>query len=78
MVPEIERQMDFYSHTRTDGLTRRMEKPFEMTETFEDRPDFLFYRHVVYGKRVKVSQSGGALEQRPLQVTFSQQTGFNL
>lgn len=69
MVPETERQMDFYSHTRYDGLARRIEKPFEMTETFEDRTDFLFNRHVVYGKRVKVSQSGGALEQRPLQVT---------
>ncbi|XP_056595312.1 dynein regulatory complex subunit 7 [Triplophysa dalaica] len=67
MVPETERQMDFYSHTRYDGLARRIEKPFEMTETFEDRTDFLFNRHVVYGKRVKVSQSGETLEQRPLQ-----------
>ncbi|XP_056106838.1 dynein regulatory complex subunit 7 isoform X2 [Rhinichthys klamathensis goyatoka] len=66
LVPETERQMDFYSHTRTDGLARRIEKPFEMTETFEDRTDFLFYRHVVYGKQVKVIWAGEAFEQRPI------------
>ncbi|RXN21934.1 dynein regulatory complex subunit 7 isoform X1 [Labeo rohita] len=53
LVPETGRQMDFYSHIRTDGLARRIEKPFEMTETFEDRTDFLFYRRVVYGKQIK-------------------------
>lgn len=80
LVPETERQMDFYSHTRTDGLARRIEKPFKMTETFEDRTDFLFYRHVVYGKQVKVIWAGGAFEQQPLRVMLSQQTGlaFNL
>ncbi|XP_010882332.2 dynein regulatory complex subunit 7 isoform X2 [Esox lucius] len=54
MTPETERQMDFYSCARADGLVRRVEMPFEMTETFENRPDFLYYRHVVFGKRVKV------------------------
>uniref|UniRef100_A0A4W5P6W5 Dynein regulatory complex subunit 7 n=1 Tax=Hucho hucho TaxID=62062 RepID=A0A4W5P6W5_9TELE len=54
MAPETERQMDFYSHARADGLARRVEMPFEMTETFEDRPDFIYHRHVVFGKRVKV------------------------
>ncbi|KAL1247382.1 hypothetical protein QQF64_022758 [Cirrhinus molitorella] len=67
LVPETERQMDFYSHTRIDGLARRIEKPFELTETFEDRTDFLFYRHVVYGKQIKVIRAGEAFEQRPLQ-----------
>ncbi|XP_043083581.1 dynein regulatory complex subunit 7 isoform X1 [Puntigrus tetrazona] len=67
LVPETERQMDFYSHIRTDGLARRIEKPFEMTETFEDRTDFLFYRHVVYGKQIKLTRAREALEQRPLQ-----------
>ncbi|XP_050956335.1 dynein regulatory complex subunit 7 [Labeo rohita] len=67
LVPETGRQMDFYSHIRTDGLARRIEKPFEMTETFEDRTDFLFYRRVVYGKQIKVIRAGEALEQRPLQ-----------
>ncbi|XP_051976220.1 dynein regulatory complex subunit 7 isoform X1 [Xyrauchen texanus] len=66
MVPETERQMEFYSHTRTDGLARRIEMPFQITETFEDRTDFLFHRHIVYGK-VKVMRSGETLEQRPLQ-----------
>lgn len=74
LAPETERQMDFYSHIRTDGLARRIEKPFEMTETFEDRTDFLFYRHVVYGKQIKVIRAGEALEQRPLQVMLSHQT----
>lgn len=68
--------MDFYSHTRTDGLARRIEKPFGMTETFKDRTDFLFYRHVVYGKQVKVIWAGEAFEQRPLRVMLSQQTGW--
>ncbi|KAL0978403.1 hypothetical protein UPYG_G00170020 [Umbra pygmaea] len=53
MTPETERQMDFYSKFQADDLARRFERPFEMTETFENRPDFLCYRHVVYGKRVK-------------------------
>lgn len=66
--------MDFYSHIRTDGLARRIEKPFEMTETFENRTDFLFYRNAVYGKQIKVIRAGEALEQRPLQVMLSQQT----
>ncbi|XP_056307979.1 dynein regulatory complex subunit 7 [Danio aesculapii] len=66
LVPETERQMDFYDHTRTDGLARRIEKPFEMTETFEDRTDFLIYRHVVYGKQIKVIRAGEALNQRPI------------
>ncbi|XP_072519343.1 dynein regulatory complex subunit 7 isoform X2 [Salminus brasiliensis] len=52
LVPETERQMDFYSYARVDGLVSRVETPSEMTETFADRPDFLYYRHVVYSKRV--------------------------
>ncbi|XP_055049255.2 dynein regulatory complex subunit 7 [Misgurnus anguillicaudatus] len=67
-VTETERQMDFYSCAHNDNLAGRFEKPSEMTETFEDRTDFLFHRRVVYGKRVKVSQSAGALKQRPIQM----------
>ncbi|KAK6479943.1 dynein regulatory complex subunit 7 [Huso huso] len=52
-VPETERQMDFYSEARADGLARRVETPSEMTETFENRTDFLYYRHVLFGKRLK-------------------------
>ncbi|KAJ7997812.1 hypothetical protein DPEC_G00216010 [Dallia pectoralis] len=55
MTPETERQMDFYGYARADGLVRRTEMPLEMTETFENRPDFMYYRHVVFGNRVKSS-----------------------
>lgn len=72
MTPETERQMDFYSHARADGLARRVEMPFEMTETFEDRPDFMYHRHVVFGKRIKVFGPSNTevpdQGQRPLQV----------
>lgn len=70
LVPETERQMDFYGHTRTDGLARRIEKSLEMTENFEDRTDFLFYRHVVYGEQIKVIRAGEALNQRPIKVVY--------
>lgn len=32
---------------------KREETPEEMTETFVDRDDFLYYHHVTFGKRVK-------------------------
>ncbi|XP_030643525.1 dynein regulatory complex subunit 7 [Chanos chanos] len=69
LIPENERQMDFYSTARVDGLASRVETPFEMTETFEDRPDFLCYRHVIFGKWPDVSKGGMVPDQgqRPLQ-----------
>ncbi|KAL7885365.1 hypothetical protein AOLI_G00056600 [Acnodon oligacanthus] len=72
LVPETERQMDFYSHARADGLASRVETPSEMTETFIDRPDFLHYQHVVYGKRVRAFELGEKPNnpeqvQRPIQ-----------
>ncbi|KAK3749491.1 hypothetical protein QZH41_013464 [Actinostola sp. cb2023] len=51
--PETDRTMKFYSSARIDGLVKREETPEEMTETFVDRDDFLYYRHVTFGKRVK-------------------------
>ncbi|XP_034045104.1 dynein regulatory complex subunit 7 [Thalassophryne amazonica] len=45
---DSERTMEFYSQSRIDGLVRRVESPLEMTETFQDRDDFLRYRHVVF------------------------------
>uniref|UniRef100_A0A8C7KSJ4 Dynein regulatory complex subunit 7 n=1 Tax=Oncorhynchus kisutch TaxID=8019 RepID=A0A8C7KSJ4_ONCKI len=76
MTPETERQMDFYSHARADGLARRVEMPFEMTETFEDRPDFMYHRHVVFGKRIKVfgpsNTEAPDQGQRPLQKVVEQ------
>ncbi|KAI4893378.1 hypothetical protein NFI96_022502 [Prochilodus magdalenae] len=69
LVPETERQMDFYSHARADGLASRVETSSEMTETFKDRPDFLYYRHVGYGRQVRAVGPGGIPEQvqRPIQ-----------
>ncbi|MCJ8734378.1 hypothetical protein PDJAM_G00234650 [Pangasius djambal] len=49
LVPGTERLMEFYSNVRADSLVSRVETPTEMIETFQDRSDFLYYRHVVYG-----------------------------
>lgn len=37
-----------FSSARVDDLVRRVESPREMTEFFEGRKDFLYYRHVVF------------------------------
>ncbi|XP_068180277.1 dynein regulatory complex subunit 7-like [Antennarius striatus] len=47
---------------RCDGLVQRVESANEMTEIFEDRTDFLRYRHVVFDKNPLVS------ETNPLQI----------
>lgn len=66
MVPETERTMVFYNEPRVDGLQKREEKPMEMTEHFEGRPDFLYYRHIVFSKRPKrVAIAGMPLEVNP-------------
>ncbi|KAK6999816.1 dynein regulatory complex subunit 7 [Biomphalaria glabrata] len=51
--PENERTMIFYDEARHDGLVKREEKPLSMTEHFKGREDFLFYRHVEFGKKSK-------------------------
>ncbi|RNA42987.1 dynein regulatory complex subunit 7 isoform X1 [Brachionus plicatilis] len=51
--PENERIMHFYHDSRVDGLKCREETPTEMCEHFENRPDFLYYRKVVFDKRQK-------------------------
>jgi len=51
--PESERTMFFYSEARVDGLMKRIETPSEMTEHFENRPDFLYYKHTDFGKKPK-------------------------
>ncbi|KAL4623510.1 dynein regulatory complex subunit 7 [Arapaima gigas] len=63
LVPETEREMEFYSHTRADGLARRVELPTEMTETFEQRTDFLYHRHVVFSRLSETLDQG----QRPIE-----------
>lgn len=59
--PDSERTMIFYNHARVDGLTKREENALEMTEHFESRDDFLFYRHVAFGKRPKKLEPAGSL-----------------
>ena len=43
----------FISSARIDGLVKREESPEEMTESYVDRDDFMYYRQVTFGKRVK-------------------------
>lgn len=45
--------MEFYKTVRVDGLIKREETPKSMTEYYEGRPDFLSYRLVNFGPRVK-------------------------
>ncbi|XP_068196624.1 dynein regulatory complex subunit 7 [Antennarius striatus] len=51
-----------FSGFRADGLVRRVESASEMTEIFEDRTDFLRYRHVGFDDKPPVS------ENNPLQI----------
>lgn len=51
--PESERTMIFYDEARVDGLMKRIETPTEMTEHYKHRDDFLFYKHVDFGKKPK-------------------------
>ncbi|KAK2502074.1 hypothetical protein MC885_005048 [Smutsia gigantea] len=53
MQPEVDRVMEFYETARVDGLIKREETPKTMTEYYQGRPDFLSYRHVNFGPRVK-------------------------
>lgn len=39
-----------FSSARVDDLVRRVEAPGEMTEIFEGRADFLYYRHVLFSE----------------------------
>ena len=45
-----------FSSARVDDLVRRVVSPREMTETFVDRQDFLYYRHVVFDQDVQLSE----------------------
>ncbi|XP_074226778.1 dynein regulatory complex subunit 7 isoform X3 [Camelus bactrianus] len=53
MQPEMDRVMEFYEKARVDGLIKREETPKTMTEYYQGRPDFLSYRHINFGPRVK-------------------------
>ena len=60
--------MIFYSEARVDGLMKRVEDPSQMTEHFTDREDFLFYRHVEFGKRPKKFGPAENTTPRPILV----------
>lgn len=45
--------MVFDSDFRLDGLSKMVMTPTEMTETFEGRDDFLYYRHVVLDPQIQ-------------------------
>ncbi|XP_062283606.1 dynein regulatory complex subunit 7 [Scomber scombrus] len=67
---DTERQMEF-SSVRVDGLVRRVEAPGEMTETFEGRDDFLFFRRSVFHPHVQFTDDDVTLkpeEQPPTKV----------
>ncbi|KAM9470536.1 dynein regulatory complex subunit 7 [Clarias gariepinus] len=64
LVLGSERLMEFYSKARHDNLLSRVETATEMIETFQGRPDFLCYRHVIYGP-LELAQKAG--DERPIQ-----------
>ncbi|KAK3093928.1 hypothetical protein FSP39_021907 [Pinctada imbricata] len=67
--PENDRTMLFYHEARVDGLVKRVESPTEMTEEYVNRDDFLYYKHVEYGKRTKKfgpQESSPAKNSRPI------------
>ncbi|KAG8437291.1 hypothetical protein GDO86_008119 [Hymenochirus boettgeri] len=66
LATETKRSMQFYSRSRLDGLLRRDDSPKQMTEIYESRDDFLYYKHIVFGKRPKkVAIAGGPSEANP-------------
>ena len=69
--PESERTMVFYDEARVDGLQKREEMPTEMTEHFVNRDDFLYYRHVEFGKRPKKFGPAEVQSPRPIIVSMS-------
>uniref|UniRef100_A0A4W6G732 Coiled-coil domain-containing protein 135 n=1 Tax=Lates calcarifer TaxID=8187 RepID=A0A4W6G732_LATCA len=62
-------EMEF-SSARIDNMVRRVVSPGEMTELFENRTDFLYYRHVIFDRHVQFSEPhvDADLDDRPLQV----------
>ncbi|XP_026188543.1 dynein regulatory complex subunit 7 isoform X2 [Mastacembelus armatus] len=54
-------EMEF-SSSHVDGLVRRVLSPSEMTELFEGRDDFLYYRHVVFSQHVQFSDMATAAD----------------
>lgn len=66
--------MLFYDEARVDGLMKRVETLSEMTEEFQNRDDFLYYKHVEFGKRTKKfgpQDGSGSSNARPVQVLLA-------
>lgn len=69
MLPEMDRVMEFYEMIRVDGLIKREETPMTMTECYQGRSDFLSYRHINFGPRVKkLTQNSAESNPRPMVV----------
>ncbi|GAB1293504.1 Dynein regulatory complex subunit 7 [Apodemus speciosus] len=67
MLPEMDRVMEFYKMIRVDGLVKREETPMTMTEYYQGRSDFLSYRHINFGPRVKkLTQNSAESNPRPM------------
>uniref|UniRef100_A0A8C9KJ14 Dynein regulatory complex subunit 7 n=1 Tax=Panthera tigris altaica TaxID=74533 RepID=A0A8C9KJ14_PANTA len=67
MQPETDRIMEFYDRARVDGLVKREETSKTMTEYYRGRSDFLSYRHVSFGDRVKkLSLNSAESNPRPI------------
>ncbi|XP_045298851.1 dynein regulatory complex subunit 7 isoform X1 [Leopardus geoffroyi] len=67
MQPETDRTMEFYDRARVDGLVKREETSKTMTEYYRGRSDFLSYRHVSFGDRVKkLSLNSAESNPRPI------------
>lgn len=70
MQPETDRIMEFYEKARVDGLIKREETPKTMTEYYQGRADFLSYRHVNFGPRVKkLTLNSAESNPRPMVVS---------
>ncbi|XP_036753590.2 dynein regulatory complex subunit 7 isoform X1 [Manis pentadactyla] len=70
--PQTDRVMEFYETARVDGLIKREETPKTMTEYYQGRPDFLSYRHVNFGPRVKkLTVNSAESNPRPKKLTVN-------
>lgn len=66
----MDRVMEFYETARVDGLIKREETPKTMTEHYQGRPDFLSYRHVNFGPRMKkLALNSAESNPRPMVVS---------
>ena len=70
--PQSNRTLVFCASARFDGLARRVESPFEITEEFKERDDRLFHRYVLFGRRTKKFAPAGDQQSslRPIIVSL--------